>query len=152
MKLKQLFESMPTSKQEVEAILNRYDITNYIINNDLSVDVDGDVNLYNQNLTNIPAKFGNVSGYFDCSYNQLSSLRGALREVGGGFYCTSNKLTSLEGSPREVGGNFWCNKNSLASLKGAPREVGGNFDCSDNKITALYGIGHVGGQIISDLT
>jgi hypothetical protein len=62
MKLKQLFES--TSKQEVESILKKYKITNYTINDDLSVDVDGDVDLSHKMLSSIPVNFGKVSGGF----------------------------------------------------------------------------------------
>ena len=104
--------------------------------------------------------FGKVSGNFDCSYLNLTSLKGAPIKVGGSFYCTGNKLTSLEGAPREVGwdfycynnqltslkgapqivgGDFWCSRNKLISLEGAPQKVGGDFGCSDNQLTSLKG-------------
>ena len=75
------------------------------------VNVDGDVNLYRNNLT---------------------TLQGSPREVGGHFYCNNNKLTSLQGSPREVGVGFYCYNNNLTTLQGAPREVGGDFSCYNN--------------------
>jgi|SRR6056300_1523436 hypothetical protein len=75
-------------------------------------------------------KFGKVSGNFNCSYNNLTSLGGAPQEVGGNFDCRYNYLTSLEGAPQKVGGNFYCSGNNLTSLEGAPQEVGGDFDCS----------------------
>ena len=59
MKLLQLFESQfPTSKEEVEEVLELYKIENYTINDDLTVDVDGDVDLYNGHLRSMPVKFG----------------------------------------------------------------------------------------------
>jgi hypothetical protein len=97
------------------------------------VNVKGDVDIHNKNLTKIPVQFGYVSGYFDCSYNQLTSLSGSPKEVGGDFNCIYNQLTSLSGAPREVGGGFNCIYNQLTSLSGSPEEVGGNFYCWNNK-------------------
>ena len=41
------------------------------------VDVHGDVDISNKNLTSIPVQFGMVSGNFYCWYNKLTSLAGA---------------------------------------------------------------------------
>jgi hypothetical protein len=128
-----------SDKANIEQILNKLGVKNYTINPDGSVDVDGEVNITSMGLAQIPVKFGYVSGYVDCSHNNLTSLNGAPREVGGDFWCQRNKLTSLNGAPREVGGNFMCYKNNLTSLKGAPREVGEDFWCQRNKLTSLKG-------------
>ena len=174
MKLIQLFESkFPTSKEEVEAICKKYKIENYTINDDLSIDVNGDVDLHYRYLDFLPVKFAMVSGDFGCSGNRLTSLKGAPREIGGSFDCGDNKLISLKGAPREiggsfgcsvnmltslegapklVGGDFWCSWNKLNSLKGAPKLVGGDFCCTDNPdLESLDGIGNVEGEITSDL-
>ena len=116
-------------KERLDEILSRS-----TKNPDGSIDVDGDVHLFNLNLKKLPLKFNKVSGYFWCSYNQLTSLEGAPIEVGGGFYCFNNKLTSLEGGPNKVGGDFYCSYNQLTSLEGCPKEVSGWFDCSNNKV------------------
>jgi len=121
--------------EEVE----KYQIENYTFNDDLSIDVNGYVNLYKMELTKMPVKFRNVSGDFDCSYNNLTSLVGGPETVGGNFYCEDNKLTSLLGSPEKVEGNFNCNYNKLTSLLGSPETVGGNFYCYDNNLTSLEG-------------
>lgn len=71
------------------------------INDDLTVDVDGDVNLQQLELKKLPLKFGKVSGNFNCSRNKLESLDGAPHEVGDGFYCSGNKLESLDGVPKK---------------------------------------------------
>jgi hypothetical protein len=174
MKLLQLIESkFLSSKEEVEAFLKKNNIRNYTINDDLTVDVDGSVELSRKRLEMIPVKFGKVSVNFYCEYNALKSLEGAPKEVGGSFYCTHNKLTSLRGAPREVFGrfdcsdnqltsligaprevglDFYCSGNDLTSLKGAPREVGRRFVCRNNpNLTSLDGIGNVEGEIRSDL-
>ena len=101
------------NRDSVEAWLKEYGVENYTINEDLSVDVDGDVNLWSKDLLEIPIKFGRVSGYFSCSSNHLSSLVGCPISVGGDFYGYSNCLTILEGCPESVGGDFDCKMNDL---------------------------------------
>ena len=85
---------------------------NYTVRPDGLVDVEGNISLSYLTLIKIPVKFGSVNGYFDCSNNQLTSLKGCPEEVrGGGFYCRDNQLTSLIGCPEEVGGEFICTDN-----------------------------------------
>ena len=112
MKHIKLFESF----EDIESICKKYNITNYTINSDGSIDVDGNVNLSRKGLTKLPLKFGNVTGYFYCSDNQLTTLEGSPKEVGGGFYCNNNKLTSLKGGPAKLGGEFNCQLNQLPKL------------------------------------
>lgn len=115
-------------------------ITNYTINQDGSIDVEGDVNLSGRGSSQIPIKFGKVSGNFLYNHNKgAHSLEGCPYEVGGNFKCNHSRLTSLEFAPIKVGSNFICSENDLTSLEFAPIEVGGNFDCSFNKLTTLLG-------------
>jgi hypothetical protein len=129
-----LFENF----KDIYSICKKYNITNYTINSDGSIDVDGDVNLENMKLSKLPLKFRNVSGCFYCNRNQLTSLEGAPQSVGD-FYCGDNQLTSLEGAPQSVGDDFDCSYNKLTSLEGAPQSVGGGFSCGDNQLTSLEG-------------
>ncbi len=138
--------------EEARSYLNEENDTNdigkylgnvkYVINKDGTIDVDGDVKLrlVNDNVTKIPFKFGKVTGNFDCSYSELTSLEGAPKEVSGSFDCSSNKLTSLKGAPKEVGKSFYCNYNELTSLEGIPDKVGYSFGCMSNYLTSLKGI------------
>jgi hypothetical protein len=132
-----LFES--TKKEDIESICKEYNIENWILNEDRSIDVNVDVNLYFKKLNKLPIKFRNVSGYFDCSYNNLTSLEGTPKWVGGNFDCSHNNLTSLEGCPEWVGSYFLCNNNNLTSLEGGPESVGGYFYCYYNNLTSLEG-------------
>jgi len=68
------------SNFKIDSICKKYGIKNYIINSDGSVDVDGDVS-FKVNLNKLPLKFGKVSGYFDCSYNFLTTLEGCPKWV-----------------------------------------------------------------------
>ena len=57
----------------------KYGIINYTINKDFSIDVNENVNLSNRGLKKLPLKFNKVNGYFDCSRNNLTSLRISYR-------------------------------------------------------------------------
>ena len=83
MKHLKLFEAF--KEEDIDAICRKYNIRNYTINEDGSINVDGNVDLKYKKLTKLPLKFKNVSG---------------------GFYCHDNQLTSLEGCPESVGGDF----------------------------------------------
>jgi len=97
--------------QDIAQWLKKYGITNYTIHENLVVDVDCDVNLYNNKLTALPFQFGKVTGNFHCSNNQLTSLQYCPTAVGGGFYCYNNQLTSLQYCPTTVGGFVDCSDN-----------------------------------------
>lgn len=127
------------NREGVKSWLDKHKIDNYTINEDLSVDVNGDVSLFSYGLFAIPVKFGTVSGYFHCSKNKFTTLEGCPTKVGGNFYCHDNWLTSLDGGPVEIGGDFHCDNNRLVSLVGGPEMVGGDFSCHDNKMTTLEG-------------
>ena len=110
----------------ISLICKQYGIENYTINDDGSIDVVGNVNLWNKGLTELPLRFNRVSGYFDCGSNNLTSLKGCPRWVGNGFYCNRNQLTSLEFSPYYVGGYFSCSSNQLTNNL-CDTEIGGSF-------------------------
>ena len=99
---------------------------NYKNNSDGSIDVNGDVILNYKNLTQLPLNFNRVTGYFNCSRNKLTSLKGSPRWVGGYFYCSHNQLTSLEFSPDYVGGWFDCRWNNLTNNY-CETEIGSSF-------------------------
>jgi hypothetical protein len=139
MKLFRYQNFIKESKEDIDSICKKYNIQNYTINEDGSVDVDGSVNLNYVGLTELPLKFRKVSGSFYCNNNKLTSLEGAPHEVGGSFYCSNNQLTSLEGAPNKVGRSFSCHNNQLKSLERSPIRIGRGFDCSDNRLTSLEG-------------
>jgi hypothetical protein len=135
----------------ISLICEKYKITNYTINSDGSIDVNGDVDLYYMELTELPLNFNRVTGYFHCSRNNLTSLKGCPRWVGGNFICSYNNLTSLEFSPDYVGGFFWCNSNQLTSLEFSPEYVGNDFFCSDNNLTDNYCESEICGKFYTSL-
>ena len=145
MKYIKLFENF--DKQTIESICEEYDITNYTINDDGSIDVDGPVYLSNRQMSKLPLKFRKVTGYFGCSNNLLTDLKGCPVYVGGHFICYGNKLTNMEYCPSYVGGDFQIHENKLTSLEGCPNSINESFYCSDNKLSNLNGVpSYIGGN------
>lgn len=146
------------------------DETNYEMYIGRDVVVRDSVNLSNLGLTELPnINFISVVRDFDCSYNHLTSLKGAPNEVGGvfdcsynklknleyspstvgSFYCYYNALDSLEGCPTDVRYNFYCFRCGLKSLKGCPRVINGDFVCRTNSLMTLkYAPEYIGGDLI----
>jgi hypothetical protein len=124
----------------------KYSIENYTINSDNTIDADGQVFLYYKldDMKKLPIKFGNVSGYFSCEGNNLTTLECCPTYVSGELDCSRNKLTSLEYCPKYVGGDFYCSRNKLTSLEYCPKYVGDNF-YSD--IITHHILGNVQGKI-----
>jgi hypothetical protein len=122
----------------IHDICKEYNITNYTINDDGSIDVDGNVRLCNKGLTELPIRFNKVTGVFSCADNSLTTLKGSPKWVDRWFKCHKNKLTSLEFSPKYVGGSFSCNDNQLTSLEFSPDYVGSYFSCEYNCLTTNY--------------
>lgn len=148
--LRRIFENLsPQERQEIVFICKKYDIKEYTINEDGSIDVyDDSVRLTNLGLTKLPLKFRKVNN-FKCDRNQLTSLEGAPQIVSGYFDCSRNQLTSLEGGPETVGESFGCSGNQLTSLEGGPKSVGGNYICQTSsgekgKLMSFLGIGTIG--------
>lgn len=115
-------------------------ISNYVINDDLTVDIIGSFYLYKSHLVDIPFRFNRVTGVFNCSETGLTTLEGiSPKYVGHNFICSGNKLTTLEGSPEYVGGDFYSSANKLTSLKGITKNIKGCLYISKNELTSLEG-------------
>lgn len=138
MKYIKLFEEAQ-SENRIHIICEKYGIVNYTINTDRSIDVDGDVNLKNRNLSKIPLNFRKVSGNFNISGNRLKSLEGCPDEIGGYFHVKYNPIKNLDNCPKKVGSAFILEGTELTSLIGCPRVVNGNFYISSPYLTSLEG-------------
>jgi len=122
----------------ISEICKKYNIQNYNINDNGSVDVNENVHIEGLYLTEIPLMFNKVLGDFYCDSNELTTLKGSPSWVGGNFDCSNNKIKSLEHSPYFVGGYFSCGYNELISLKFSPKEIGIFFDCVENPLITNY--------------
>jgi hypothetical protein len=98
---------MLTNKQDIKNWLHSNKVINYTINEDLSVDVYGDVYLNDKNLTVIPIRFNIIKGGFCCENTKLTSTESFPKEVYGyygGVYCYNNNLKNLDNFPKLVEG------------------------------------------------
>lgn len=139
---------MLKTKEEVEKWLKIHNVSNYEIQNDLTVDVNSGVYLnymkvndpysyYFEPIASLPVRFGRVMGDFIICDNELSTLTGCPTFVEGDFDCSNNNLTSLIDSPLEVLEHFSCEHNNLNSLTGAPKIIGAGFSCFANPLEEL---------------
>jgi hypothetical protein len=126
--------------EDIDAICAEYGIKNYVINSDLSVSVDGSVELDRKGLTKLPVKFKEVSGSFWCHNNILTSLEGCPERVGGYFGCWDNNLTTLKGCPKYIYLDFYCRNCRIYTFQGIPdyTHIGGDFYCRDNLINNIW--------------
>lgn len=97
-KYKQFFNN----KNDIKDWLDKYNIKKYTINNDLTVNVDGNVNLSGKQIFEIPFQFNIVNGSFNISFASIKSLLGSPYIVNGQFICSHNYLHSLKYIPRFI--------------------------------------------------
>lgn len=121
-----------------ERILKKYNISDYTIYSDDSIDVNHTVNISNRNLYEMPIKFNNVRGNFYCAQNNLKTLERGPSNCEGSYWCDDNNLENLKGAPRTIYEDFRCRDNDLTSLEGSPRLVYGEFNCSSNRNLATF--------------
>ena len=86
--------------------MNKYDVEDYIIHDDLTVDAPKGIRVIGRELKYFPFKFNLIEGHFDCSQNELYTLKNGPNQTTGSFICSENKLTSLKYSPLHIGYDF----------------------------------------------
>ena len=102
---------------EINMICYKYNINDFEIVDGL-VNVTGNVQLANKELTELPLNFGVVNGSFYCYGNQLTTLVGSPTKVKGHFYAYYNQLTSLEGCPKDVRDRIDLTNNFIYDITG----------------------------------
>lgn len=145
--IRESFDEKTSYELDRHLFLKNAGVEEYTINEDGSIDVIGDVNLSNKNISRIPYKFNKVGGNFYCGRNKLTSLYGCPEEVTRNFVCSHNKLKSLEYGPIEVGGEYNCRYNEIVTLKGLAAEIGGELNCSNNHLSSLDTVSNIKGDI-----
>ena len=137
MKYIKLFENFDINS--INDICKQYRIKNFTINDDGSIDVNGDVDLYGKGFKKLPLKFNRVEGNFCIESCGLTTLEGSPKYVGGDFTASNNKLKTLVGAPEIVNGSFYGSLNKITNLIGAPIKVGSYFSVPMCNLTSLEG-------------
>lgn len=131
---------MITNKSAIEKWIKKAQKTSLIggtcrINKDMSVDVDGDVNLSLTGIKFIPVQFNIVSGNFICLDNPMTTLKGSPRVVGGVFYFNSNKLVrSIKDMPEEIGGDAVIRANIEVLTDCSNKQLEKLYECESGKV------------------
>jgi hypothetical protein len=128
------------NKIEIETWLNENNITNYTINNDLVVNVEGNVTITQLKNGLLPVQFGIVNGDFKASHLSLISLKGSPSYVHK-LIINDNCLTSLKYCPEKCI-VIIADNNYLTSLKYAPKKMTGATFFNNNKIVSLEHMPH----------
>lgn len=119
-------------QEKIANWLTRNKITTFVINEDNSVDVTGDLNLDGLRHEKLPVKFKSVSGSV--------SLVGAL-------------LKTLEGLPDEIAGDFDVSSLALDNVNGFPVKVHGSCHLGRTTIKTTLAnsqLSHIGGDLVLD--
>ena len=87
------------SEKEIHRLCRKYNITNYTINKDKSIDVNQNVNLEYNKLKKIPLTFNEVKGNFSCGHNNIHSLKYSPNYISGFFICNGNNLKTFNHFP-----------------------------------------------------
>jgi hypothetical protein len=122
---------------DIKSICEDYNIKNYTINEDGSIDVDGNVSINRQGIKELPIQFRNIEGNFNCYSNKLTTLKGCPIRVGGDFVCSWNNLKDLKHSPKIVVGNFYCHNNELECINDGTSDLFGDFYSDELPISGL---------------
>ncbi|OYX86458.1 MAG: hypothetical protein B7Y83_01285 [Flavobacteriales bacterium 32-34-25] len=141
-----IWDQFSIRKNMIERVIRDYwiSIDDYQINEDGSIDVDGDVKFTETTmrfLTELPMRFNKVTGAFDCSGLSLKTLRGSPNEVGGTFNCSYNQLISLEYLPEKADCLVLDNNISTLFTNGS--------NCNFNKVV-LIDIANISENVLSD--
>ena len=129
------------TKIEIHTICKEYNITDYTINSNMSIDTEDSVALYNSNIKKIPINFNIVEGEFDCGNNGLKTLKNAPKKVNNDFYCDKNNLKSFKNAPQYIEGTFDCSVNNIRTFDYFP-DVKGEIDMYNNPVYELWILFH----------
>ena len=99
-------------KADIEAWCEEMGIDDYSINSQGEIDVEGGVNLSDENFKELPYKFGTINGYFVIDgCKNLISLKNCPNYVEGWFSCDDcSNLDSLANCPNVCDADFYCRR------------------------------------------
>jgi hypothetical protein len=115
-----------TSEEEIYQWCTDNLIENFTINNDLTVDVNDNVILYQVPMKELPIQFGYVKGDFILGENGLLSLNGVPHTVDGDFICGGNEIQSLDCFPKNIKARIVLLNNDIKSYT-SPLEHANNI-------------------------
>lgn len=141
MKYIKLFEELDIEKrkQKIYVLCEDLGLSNYTVNDDLTVDVDDHVIIKDRKFKKLPVMFGTIGGDFIIkSCNNLQTLVGSPKIVYCNYELVGNfSLKDMDYVPYLVGGSFKIKYHkNLLNIK-YPNKIGGDIILSNLYIEAL---------------
>jgi len=102
---------MEITNKQIDFLDKVCDVNSWFLNRDGTVNVDVSVNMSNMNLNEIPVKFGRVYGHFNCSNNNLTTLKNIPNYLGYSLKFSGNNLTDYFKNIKEEDFTLWENLN-----------------------------------------
>ena len=143
--------------KNIKEVLDQYNVVDYSINNDGSVNLTKDITFFKKNLDKIPFNISKAPRILDFSFNNISSLEGSPEECDTIFYAMNNisdlkgititsRLLSLSNNkieklnfPKEFKTDeLLLNHNNIYELTGIPINFNGKILLNHNPISTCF--------------
>lgn len=143
--------------KNIEEVLDQYNVVDYSINNDGSVNLTKDITFFKKNLDKIPFSVSKAPRILDYSFNNISSLEGSPEECDTIFYAMNNisdlkgititsRLLSLSNNKIEKlnfpkgfkTDELLLNHNNIYELTGIPINFNGKILLNHNPIETCF--------------
>ncbi len=128
---------MFTIKEDIATWCDDNFISNYTIDDNLTVNVNSDVFLYLIPMETLPVQFGYISGEFLLGENGLTSLKGCPHTVEHDFTCGGNLISSLKYLPQTINGTIKLFNNIKLTDFTSNLKTCNNLIKSSNRIPGL---------------
>ncbi len=106
------------NKELIELFCEEFNIKNYYINDDYSINVYQNVVLDNFIGDELPIKFNKVIGYFSCNKSNIKSFKNFPNFIEENIYLQGNIIENFHGFPKKVKGRIFLWGSTIKSLDG----------------------------------
>ena len=127
----------------IESILNYFNVNNYNINKDGSVDVYDSVHISLKNIHRLEIQFNHVHGDFVISNNPLTTLKGLPRYIDGSLFCRNTSLETLEHFPEFINGYSYLIYNPIKTLNGYNGSFSKLYCDNKDKLVRKYKLNNI---------
>ena len=138
-------------QEKIANWLKKNGVTNFTINDDNSVDVDGDLVFDGLRHEKLPVNFKSVTGSVSLVGALLKTLEGLPDEINGDFNISAMKLDTTAGFPMKVHGDCHLSKLDVKATLSTSRmaHVEGDLIINGWLATSFVGLpGYVGGDFM----
>ncbi len=106
------------NKELIELFCEEFNIKNYYINENYSINVYQNVVLDNFIGDELPIKFNKVIGYFSCNKSNIKSFKNFPNFIEENIYLQGNIIENFHGFPKKVKGRIFLWGSTIKSLDG----------------------------------